>query len=71
MGLLHSSILNATPDVKVVAMCEKSNLVRRFGAHAFKDITIVEQVNQLASFSLDCIFVTTPPRYDRETHWPM
>ena len=48
MGLLHSSILNATPDVKVVAACEKSNLVRRFGSHAFKDIKIVEQVNQLA-----------------------
>jgi len=61
MGLLHSSILNATPDVKVVAACEKSNLVRRFGSHAFKDITIVEQVHQLATFSLDCIFVTTPP----------
>lgn len=61
MGLLHSSILNATPGVQVVALCEKSRLIRRFASHAFRHIEVVGQVSQLAPFSLDGVFVTTPP----------
>jgi predicted dehydrogenase len=60
MGLLHYSLLNILPDVKLVALCEKSPLIRRFFKKIFKDISIVADVKELSGLGLDAIYVTTP-----------
>jgi predicted dehydrogenase len=61
MGLLHASLLNTIPGVSVVALCEKSGLVRRFTHNVFPGVAVVEAVNDLSAFSLDAAYVTTPP----------
>ena len=60
MGLLHSSLLNVIPDVKLEAVCEKSRLISRFSKHAFSDVKIITDINDLSQLHLDAIYVTTP-----------
>jgi len=38
MGILHAGILNALPKVQLVAVCEKSGLIRRFMRKLFRDV---------------------------------
>ena len=61
MGLLHASLLNTMPDVKLTAFCEKSSLIRRFTKKMMADITMVAGVDELSGFDLDAVYVTTPP----------
>jgi len=58
MGLLHASILNVLPNVQLVALCEKSVLLRKFLRKVFNGISIVDDVEKLCD--LDAVFVTTP-----------
>ena len=60
MGLLHSSILNAIPDVEVVALCDKSFLLRRFLGKVFKGVKVFKDVNELSKADVDAVYVTTP-----------
>lgn len=60
MGLVHAGILNVLSDVQVVAICERSGLVRRFAKKMFKTIQIVDDVEKLAELNLDAVYVTTP-----------
>ena len=60
MGMLHAGILSVLPRVQLVAVCEKSGLVRRFLKNLFKDVSVVGDVGQLKGFSLDAVCVTTP-----------
>jgi len=60
MGLLHASFLNVIPDVKLEAVCEKSRLISRFSKHAFSDVKIITDINDLSQLHLDAIYVTTP-----------
>lgn len=60
MGLLHASLLNVMPGVRLVAFCEKSALIRRFGGKAL-GTPLVSDIQQLASLDLDAVYVTTPP----------
>jgi predicted dehydrogenase len=60
MGLLHASLLNVIPDVKVVAVCEKSRLISRFAGKALAGITLVSDVTQLSGLHPDVVYVTTP-----------
>jgi predicted dehydrogenase len=41
MSLLHASLLNVMPGVKLVTLCDKSSLIHRFCKKIFKDIRIV------------------------------
>ena len=60
MGLLHASLLNVIPDVKVIAVCEKSRLVSWFARKALAEVTLVSDVSQLSELHPDVIYVTTP-----------
>ena len=60
MGLLHTSILNALPSVELVALCEKSSLIRRFFTKVFRKVPILEDAERLSNFKLDAVYVTTP-----------
>lgn len=60
MGLLHASILNFLPEVKLAALCEKSGVIRRFLKKVFKDVKVVDDVKKLSGLGLDAVYVTTP-----------
>lgn len=61
MGLLHASILNSMPGVKVTTACEKKSLVRHFGRSILPGIKLIDDVAALAGSHLDAVYVTTPP----------
>jgi predicted dehydrogenase len=61
MGLLHASLLNTIPGVKLVAFCEKSRLVRHFARNIFAGVQIVDSVSNLSEIGLDAAYITTPP----------
>jgi predicted dehydrogenase len=60
MGLLHSSILGVIPSVEVVALCDKSFVLRRIAKKLFKHSVVVDDVEKLRDLSLDCAYVTAP-----------
>lgn len=60
MGLVHSCVLNVLPNVEIVAICEKSGMIRRFSKKLFKGVSILDDVTKLADLDLDAAFVTTP-----------
>ena len=60
MGILHAGILNALPKVQLVAVCEKSGLIRRILKNLFRDVFVVDDVGELSDLGLDAIYVTTP-----------
>jgi predicted dehydrogenase len=60
MGLLHTSILSTLPNVLIVAVCEKSELITKFAKKIFNKIHIVKDIKLLSDFDLDLIYVTTP-----------
>jgi len=60
MGISHCSIINAHPDVELVAVCEISKLVKSAiekysGIKCFKDYK-----NMIDQCKLDCLVVSTP-----------
>ena len=60
MGMVHAGILNVLPDIELVAVCERSGLVRRFLRKALRSVAVVEDVAELSGFNLDAVYVTTP-----------
>ena len=38
MGLLHASLLNVMPGVRLVALCDQSPLINRFSRKVFSEI---------------------------------
>ena len=60
MGLLHSSIINVLPNVQLVAICDKSWLMRKLAKKLFKESIITDDVNGLAGIGLDAVCITTP-----------
>jgi len=60
MGMLHAGILNVLPGVRLVALCERSSLIRKFLKKLFKGIHVVDDVEKLSDFGLDAVYVTTP-----------
>jgi predicted dehydrogenase len=67
MGLLHASLLSTMPDVRLVAICEKSFPIRMFASRVLKDVLMVGSVERLIDLGLDMVYVTTPP----STHYPI
>jgi predicted dehydrogenase len=61
MGLMHASIMAMLDDVKLVAVCEKSGFIRRFGKKVIPNIDMVASLEDLHDKKLDAICVTTPP----------
>jgi predicted dehydrogenase len=60
MGILHAGILNVLPKAQLVAVCEKSGLIRRFMKNLFRDVSVVDDVDELSDLGLDAVYVTTP-----------
>jgi len=60
MGLLHASILNVLPNVQLVALCDKSIIVRKFCKRVFNGVHVLDDVEKLSDLDLDAVFVTTP-----------
>jgi predicted dehydrogenase len=62
MGLLHASLLNVLPEVKIVAFCEKSALLNRLFKNVFSTtgIHMVNDLEKLIGLDLDAVYVTTP-----------
>jgi predicted dehydrogenase len=60
MGILHSCILRVLPDVEIVAVCEKSYLVRRLLGRILGQTLVVSDISQLSDLDLDAVYVTTP-----------
>jgi predicted dehydrogenase len=62
MGLLHASILNVFPDVELVALCDKSALMKRLYKKIFSSVgvKVIDNFEKLSDFNLDAVYVTTP-----------
>lgn len=60
MGIMHACLLNTFPNVKVKALCDKSRLIRTLAKHSLQNVTVTEDIDQLAGLGLDAIFVLTP-----------
>jgi predicted dehydrogenase len=60
MGLVHSCVLSVLPNVKIVALCEKSLITRKLIGRLFSQALIVNDVEQLAKTNIDAVYVTTP-----------
>ena len=60
MGLLHASLLNVLPNVNLVAICDKSRIMRTVASAALKGPLITENLEDLMNLDLDAVYVTTP-----------
>lgn len=61
MGILHSSILKAMPDVRLVAMVEPQPLVRSLAPSVLKDVPFYKNMGKMLDETRpDAVFVTTP-----------
>jgi len=60
MGLLHSCILKTLPRVGIVAVCDRSLIIRRIATKIFKDAQVTNDVSKMVDLNLDAIYVTTP-----------
>jgi predicted dehydrogenase len=62
MGLLHASILNFFPEVKLAALCDKSGLMVRLASKVFSrtGINVISDLEKLVDLDLDAVYVTTP-----------
>jgi predicted dehydrogenase len=59
MGLLHASLLNILPGVKLAAVCEKSSFTRKLVKKVLNGIPVVGDVSDFSGLNLDAVFVTT------------
>lgn len=67
MGISHCAIINAHPEVDLVAVCDTSTLVlEAFKKHS-KLICYADYHKMLENESLDCVFVATPTKF----HYPI
>ena len=67
MGLLHATILSTLDGAELIALCDKSLLIRRFSKRIFPGIRVVADVEKLSGMGLDGVYVTTP----EASHFPI
>jgi len=60
MGLAHTSILNVLPNVEVAALCDKSDLIRRFFKKVLRNVPVLDDAEKFSGYGLDAVYVTTP-----------
>src|SRR4030042_1047436 len=60
MGLLHASIVNTLPGVRLSAIFEKNTRMVNFTKKAFTDVCVTSNYERFASLHLDLVYVTTP-----------
>jgi predicted dehydrogenase len=67
MGLLHTCILNVLPNANVIAVCDKSPIIRKMSSKIFRNMKFVDDVRNLEGLGLDAIYLTTPI----PSHYPL
>jgi predicted dehydrogenase len=67
MGLLHVSLLNTIPDVKVVAICEKNKFINHFFKNILNGIPTVKNIEDLEKYHIDATYITT----STASHFPI
>ena len=60
MGLVHASILNTLPNIDLIALCDKSALIRRLLVGVVGKNRVFADVEKLLDLDIDIIYVTTP-----------
>ena len=60
MGILHASILNTLPNVKLTALCDKNPMILKFFKKVLNEVNVVDDVEKLSGLDLDAVYVTTP-----------
>ena len=60
MGLLHASLLSVFPNVDLVAICDKSRLMRAMASRTLRKTLITDNLDAFAGLNLDAVYVTTP-----------
>lgn len=60
MGILHASILNVIPNIKLEALCDKSWIMRKLAKNTIKDTIVTNNLKDLENLNLDVLYVTTP-----------
>ncbi len=60
MGLVHASIFNTLPNVKLVALCDTSTLIRKFCKKLLSGVQIIDNIAKMSDLDLDIVCVTTP-----------
>ena len=60
MGLVHASIFNTLPNVELVALCDKSTLIRKFCSKLLSGVLIVDDIAKMSDLDIDIVCVTTP-----------
>ncbi len=66
MGISHASIINAHPDLELVAVCDSSTLIlealKKYGTYK----TYTDYVKMIGENDLDALFVATPTKLHAE-----
>jgi predicted dehydrogenase len=60
MGIMHACLLNTLPNVNVIALCDKSRLIRTIAKRAFNGALIADSLDRFAGLGLDAVYVLTP-----------
>lgn len=61
MGLLHTSILSAIPNVRLISVCDQKKTITKIAKKFLpRTIKVVNDIDLLSAFDIDAIFVTTP-----------
>ena len=60
MGLLHAALLSVMPNVQLVALCDKSWLMRKLAKSTLKGLLVTDKLNEMSNLNLDAVYVTTP-----------
>src|SRR3990170_4778275 len=60
MGLLHASLLNVMPNVQLVALCDKSWLIRKLAKSTLDEPLVTDKLSDMSDLGLDAVYVTTP-----------
>jgi predicted dehydrogenase len=60
MGLVHASIFSTLPNVDLVALCDKSTLIRKFCSKLLSGVHIVDDITKMSDLDIDIVCVTTP-----------
>ncbi len=60
MGLLHASLINSIPGASLVAIYDKSSLMKRFLGKAIDHVMVTDKYDKFASCKYDAVYVTTP-----------
>src|SRR3990170_4288933 len=60
MGLMHSCILNVLPNVRLLAICDKSWLMRKIVKQMFSGCLLTDNLGKFTDLDLDMIYILTP-----------